>query len=312
MFRYLLRRVLYLIPVWLGISLIAFALANLAPGDPAWLTLQRQLNRPPTGAELAQARDAMGLDDPFVVRYVTWLGKALTGDFGTSYASGGSVFEELARRFPNTLQLAITSLLIALALALPLGVLSAIKRNSLIDHLTRVSALLGAAVPSYWLAYLLNLIFAIHLSLLPVAGRGTWQHLILPSVTLAMAATASLMRLTRAELLEVLGQDYIQTARAKGLSARSVHLHHAFRNALLPVVTVTGMRFGALLGGTVIIETVFAWPGVGKFIVDSIFNRDYPVIQGFVLFMGTVFIVINLLVDLSYAWLDPRIQLIRT
>jgi peptide/nickel transport system permease protein len=311
MSRYLLRRVLALIPVWLGISFIAFALANLAPGDPAWLTLQRELNRPPNGEELARAREAMGLNEPFVVRYVTWLGKAVTGDFGTSYANGGPVFEELARRFPNTLQLAVISLLIALGLALPLGVLSAVKRNSLLDHFARVNALIGAAMPSYWLAYLLILIFAIHLSLLPVAGRGTWQHAVLPSVTLAMAATASLMRLTRAELLEVLGQDYVRTARAKGLNARAVHLRHAFRNALIPVVTVVGMRFGALLGGTVIVETIFAWPGVGKYMVESIFNRDYPVIQGFVLFMGTVFILVNLLVDLSYAWLDPRIQLVR-
>lgn len=311
MTRYLLRRVLYLIPVWLCISFIAFSLANLAPGDPAWLMLQRELGRPPSSEELVQARQDMGLDAPFVVRYVNWLGKAVTGDFGTSYANGEPVFEELARRFPNTLQLAVASLIIALALALPLGVLSAIKRDTMLDHFTRFNALIGAAVPSYWLAYLLILVFAIHLSLLPVAGRGTWQHLVLPSVTLAMAATASLMRLTRAELLEVLSQDYVKTARAKGLSEQSINLRHAFRNALIPVVTVAGMRFGALLGGTVIVETIFAWPGVGKFMVDSIFNRDYPVIQGFVLFMGTVFILVNLLVDVSYAWLDPRIQLVR-
>ncbi len=312
MTRYLLRRVLYLVPVWLGISFIAFSLANLAPGDPAWLMLQRELGRPPTAEQLAQTREEMGLDDPFVVRYVTWLGKAATGDFGTSYANGKPVFEELAQRFPNTLQLAVVSLLIALAVALPLGVLSAIKRNSVLDHVTRFNALLGAALPSYWLAYLLILVFAIHLSLLPVAGRGTWQHLVLPSVTLAMAAMASLMRLTRAELLEVLSQDYVQTARAKGLNEQTINMRHAFRNALIPVVTVAGMRFGGLLGGTVIVETIFAWPGVGKFMVDSIFNRDYPVIQGFVLFMGTVFILVNLLVDVSYAWLDPRIQLART
>lgn len=311
MTRYLLRRVLYLIPVWLGISLIAFSLANLAPGDPAMLSLQRELGRPPTAEELARTRADMGLDAPFAARYVAWLGNAVRGDFGTSYANGKPVFDELALRFPNTLQLAVASLIISLAVALPLGVLSAIKRNSVLDHLTRLNALLGAAVPSYWLAYLLILAFAIHLSLLPVAGRGTWQHLVLPAVTLAMAATASLMRLTRAELLEVLSQDYIQTARAKGLNEQSVNLRHAFRNALIPVVTVAGMRFGGLLGGTVIVETIFAWPGVGKFMVDSIFSRDYPVIQGFVLFMGTVFILVNLLVDLSYAWLDPRIQLAR-
>jgi nickel ABC transporter permease subunit NikB len=311
MSRYLLRRILYLAPVWLGISFVAFALANLAPGDPASILLQSQFGRPPTAEELALKREELGLNAPFIARYATWLRDAVAGDFGTSYTTGEPVFQELANRFPNTLQLAVISLLIALTIALPLGVLSALKRDSLLDHLTRVNALLGAAMPSYWVAYLLILMFAVWLPLLPVAGRGTWQHLVLPSVTLALAATASLMRLTRAEMLEVLGQDYVQTARAKGLSARAVTLRHAFRNALITVVTVVGMLFGGLLGGTVIVETIFAWPGIGKFVVDSIFYRDYPVIQGFVLFMGTVFILVNLVVDLTYAWLDPRIQVVR-
>ncbi len=309
MTRYLLRRLAYLIPVWLGISFIAFALANLTPGDPARLMLQRDLGRQPTGEEVAVARAEMGLDDPFVIRYGHWLGDALTGNLGTSYRTGEPVLGALLGRFPYTLQIAILGLLGAVALALPLGILGAVWRNSPLDHLSRVVALIGAAMPSYWVAYLLILVFAVRLQLLPVAGRGTWQHLVLPAVTLGLAASASLMRLTRSEMLEVLGQDFVRTGWAKGLGARAVIIGHALRNALIPVMTVAGMRFAGLLGGAVIVETIFAWPGIGKFVLDSIFDRDYPVIQGFVVFMGTVFLLINLLVDLGYAALDPRIRL---
>jgi peptide/nickel transport system permease protein len=206
-------------------------------------------------------------------------------------------------------QIAVLGLIGAVLIAVPIGVMGAVWRNSPIDHFSRVLSLLGAAMPSYWVAYLLILVFSVRLQLLPVAGRGTWQHLILPSVTLGLAASASLMRLTRSEMLEVLGQDFIRTGRAKGLGSRAVLIGHALRNALIPVVTVAGMRFAGLLGGAVIVETIFAWPGIGKFVLDSIFDRDYPVIQGFVLFMGTVFLLINLAVDLSYAFLDPRIRL---
>jgi peptide/nickel transport system permease protein len=172
-----------------------------------------------------------------------------------------------------------------------------------------VLALVGAAMPSYWVAYLLILVFAVRLHLLPVAGRGTWQHYVLPSVTLGLAASASLMRLTRSEMLEVLGQDFVRTGWSKGLGSRAVIIGHALRNALAPVLTVAGMRFAGLLGGAVIVETIFAWPGIGKFVLDSIFDRDYPVIQGFVIFMGTIFLLVNLAVDLGYAMLDPRIRL---
>jgi peptide/nickel transport system permease protein len=307
--RYLLRRLAYLVPVWLGISFIAFALANLTPGDPARLMLQRELGRQPTGDEVALARAEMGLDDPFVIRYGRWLGDAVSGNLGTSYRTGEPVLGALLGRFPYTLQIAILGLLGAVALALPLGILGAVWRNSPLDHLSRVLALIGAAMPSYWVAYLLILVFAVRLQLLPVAGRGTWQHLVLPAVTLGLAASASLMRLTRSEMLEVLGQDFVRTGWAKGLGARAVVVGHALRNALIPVMTVAGMRFAGLLGGAVIVETIFAWPGIGKFVLDSIFDRDYPVIQGFVVFMGTVFLLINLLVDLGYAALDPRIRL---
>jgi peptide/nickel transport system permease protein len=311
MARYLLRRLIYLVPVWLGISFVAFSLANLTPGDPARLMLQRQLERQPTAEEVARARDDLQLDDPFIVRYVRWLGDAMTGDLGTSYRTGESVLGALMDRFPNTLQITLLGLLLALAVALPLGVMSAVWRRSPIDHASRIVALLGASMPSYWVAYLLILLFAVRLKVLPVAGQGTWQHLVLPSVTLGLGACASLMRLTRSEMLEVLGQDFIRTSRAKGLGPRAVVVGHALRNALIPVTTVAGLRFAGLLGGAVIVETIFAWPGIGKFVLDSIFDRDYPVVQGFVMFMGTVFLLVNLLVDLSYAWLDPRIRLSR-
>ena len=309
MSRYLLRRLAYLIPVWLGISFVAFALANLTPGDPARLMLQRGLGRQPTGAEVATAREELGLNDAYIVRYGRWLGGAVTGDLGTSYRTGEPVLGALLGRFPNTFQIAVLGLLGAILVALPLGVLAAVWRNSPLDHLSRVLALVGAAMPSYWVAYLLILVFAVRLQLLPVAGRGTWQHYVLPSVTLGLAASASLMRLTRSEMLEVLGQDYVRTGWSKGLGSRAVIIGHALRNALAPVMTVAGMRFAGLLGGAVIVETIFAWPGIGKFVLDSIFDRDYPVIQGFVIFMGTIFLLVNLIVDLGYAALDPRIRL---
>ena len=309
MARYVLRRMVYLGPVWLGISFVAFALSSLTPGDPARLTLQRQLERQPTAAEVARVRQDLGLDDPFVVRYIRWVGHAITGDLGTSYRTGESVLPALLGRFPNTLLIAALGLAAAVAVALPLGVLAAVWRNSPLDHLSRILALLGASMPSYWVAYLLILLFAVRLQVLPVAGRGTWQHTVLPSVTLGLAACASLMRLTRSEMLEVLGQDFVRTSRAKGLGPRAVVVGHTLRNALIPVVTVAGTRFAGLLGGAVIVETIFAWPGIGKFVLDSIFDRDYPVIQGFVVFMGSVFLIVNLVVDLSYGLLDPRIRL---
>ncbi|MDQ3657306.1 MAG: ABC transporter permease [Chloroflexota bacterium] len=308
MLRYMARRLAYLAPVWVGISVVAFALANLTPGDPARLMLQRQLGRQPTASEVLSARGDMGLDKPAALRYFDWLINALQGDLGTSYRTGDSVLASLVGRFPYTLQIAAIGLLIALAIALPLGVVSAIWRNSPVDHFTRVVALLGASMPGYWVAYLLILLFSVQLGLLPVAGRGSWQHLVLPALTLGLGGCASLMRLTRSEMLEVLGQDYVRTGRAKGLRGRTVVVRHALRNALIPVTTVIGMRFAGLLGGAVIVETIFAWPGIGKLVVDAIFDRDYPMIQGFVIFMGTVFLLVNLIVDVSYGVLDPRIR----
>lgn len=309
MLRFVLRRLVYLVPVWIGISLVAFTLANLTPGDPARLALQRSLGRQPTAEETAAAREQMGLNDPAPIRYLNWLGDAITGDLGTSYRTGQPVLESLIERFPNTLQIAGAGLLLAIAIAIPLGVLAAVYRRSAIDHVSRVVALLGASMPSYWVAYLLILLFSVQLGMLPVAGSTTWQHAVMPALTLGIGGSASLMRLTRSEMLETLNQDYIRTARAKGLHSRTLLVSHALRNTMIPISTVLGMRFAGMLGGAVIVETIFSWPGIGKLVVDAIFDRDYPMIQGFVIFMGTAFLLINLIVDLGYGLIDPRIRL---
>jgi len=308
---FILRRLVYLIPVWIGISLVAFILANLAPGDPARLALQRELGRQPTAEETAVLREQMGLNDAAPIRYLNWLGDALTGDLGTSYRTGQPVLDSLADRFPTTLQIAGFGLLLAIAIAIPLGILAAVYRQGPIDHLSRVIALLGASMPSYWVAYLLILVLSVRLGWLPVAGSQTWQHAVMPAITLGIGGSASLMRLTRSEMLETLNQDYIRTARAKGLHSRALMLRHALRNTMIPISTVLGMRFAGMLGGAVIVETIFSWPGIGKLVVDAIFDRDYPMIQGFVIFMGTAFLLINLIVDLGYGVIDPRIRLAR-
>lgn len=306
---YLLRRILALVPTWLGISLFAFALSNLAPGDPAELILQRQQDEPPTPAQLEAFRDRNGLNDAFLVQYVRWVDHAVQGDLGTSFRSGKPVLGELASRFPATLQITVPAFLAAILMALVVGVLSAVRRGSLSDHASRVGALVADSVPSFVLAYLLIIVFSVSLGLLPVAGRGSWKNLVLPVLTLGLGATAGLMRLLRSSLLDVLGEDYVRTARAMGLPPHRVILHHALKNALIPVVTVAALTFGGFVTGTVIVETVFAWPGVGKYVVDAIFARDYTVIQGFVVFTGTVFVILNLVVDVLYTSLDPRVRL---
>jgi peptide/nickel transport system permease protein len=305
---FILRRIAFLLPVWLGISLFAFVLANLTPGDPARLALQREIGGQPTAEQVAEARDRLGLDDPAPVRYVRWVTDAVTGDLGTSYRTGTPVLESLADRFPTTLQIAGLGLALSIAIAIPVGVLAAVYRQSGIDHASRVLALVGASMPSYWVAYLLILLFSVRLGWLPVAGSSTWQHALLPAVTLGIGGSASLMRLVRSEMLETLGQDYVRTARSKGLNQRIVVMRHALRNALIPTTTVIGMRFAGMLGGAVIVETIFSWPGIGKLIVDAIFDRDYPMIQGFVVFMGTAFLLINLIVDIGYGIIDPRVR----
>ena len=306
---YVVRRTLSLVPIWLGISLFAFALATLSPSDPATLILEREQDEPVTPEQIEEFRERFGLNDPFVVQYARWVGRALQGDLGVSFRSGQPVLAELTSRFPATLQVAVPGFAVAVLVAVGVGVLSAVRRGALSDHGSRVAALLADSVPSFVLAYLLIIVFSVELHLLPVAGRGTLRHLVLPVLTLGLATSASLMRLTRSSLLEVLDEDYVRTARAMGLSWRTVVLRHALKNALIPVVTLAALVLGSLVTSTVIVETVFAWPGIGKYVVDSIFARDYAVIQGFVVFTGTIFVLVNLVVDLLYVRLDPRVRL---
>jgi peptide/nickel transport system permease protein len=306
---YLARRLLILPGLLFGISLISFTLLNLAPGDPAeiLLRLQQPGAEAPREAVLA-VRQAWHLDDPLPLRYGQWLCGAVHGDLGTSYRSGKAILHELGQRLPATLMLAAASLAMAISLSLPLGIGAAVWRGSPLDGLSRFLGLLGTSVPSYVLALALMWLLAVQLHWLPAIGYGGPQHLVLPALTLGAGVSASLMRLTRASLLEVLAQDYVRTARAKGVREGTVIGVHALKSALLPVVTVLGMSLGHLLGGAVIVETIFGWPGVGKYAVDAIFLRDYPVIQGFVLYMAVIFLFINLAVDLAYRWLDPRLH----
>lgn len=306
---YLARRLIALPPLLVGISIISFMLLNFAPGDAAEITLRRQNGGvTPSREAVVQLRQELGLEDPLPLRYVRWVSGAVQGDLGVSYRSGDSIAVELFRRLPATLLLAATALALAVAAGIPLGVLAAVKRGSWLDSGCRLLALMGAAVPSYVMAPALMLLFAVKLNWLPAIGYGSPKNLILPAVALSMGTMAQLMRLTRASVLDVLGQDYMRTARAKGLTEGVVVWRHALKNALLPVVTVLGTSTGYLLGGAVIIETIFGWPGVGQFVVIGISQRDYPVVQGFVLYIAVIFVLVNLAVDISYRWLDPRLH----
>jgi peptide/nickel transport system permease protein len=308
---YALRRVLLLIPTLIGISLLTFGLTHLTPGDPAAGYVSRITGQPGSLAQIARARHDLGLDRSLPSQYFHWVGHAVRGDFGLSYSSHAPVRHELLRRVPYTLQLAIPAALLALLIAIPAGIVCAVKRNRLVDQVVRVASLAGASMPSFWLALILIIVFAVHLHLVPVAGRGGWRNLVLPVVTLAMAPAASLTRFIRSSVLEALSSDYVTTARAKGLREWRVVGRHAFRNALVPVVTAFGNSIGYLLAGATVIETIFVWPGVGKLLVDAILQRDYPMVEAFILYAGAAFAVVNLLIDLSYGMIDPRISLVR-
>ncbi len=306
---YVARRVAYLIPTWLAITLLAFLVAQLAPGDPASSYFERLNGRPPGRLELARTRHQLGLDQPALERYLRWLGHAVHGDLGTSYSSGLPVTHELLSRFPATLELAAAATLLAVLLGVPLGILTAIRRNRPIDHITRGASLITASAPSFWVAYMLIILFSVKLRLLPSFGTGGLDHLILPALALGLGEAGLVGRLARSSMLEVLREDYITTARARGLPERRVIWQHALRNALIAVVTQIGLVFGFLLAYSAIIEVIFVWPGIGRLAVDAINQRDYPMIEGFVVFAGTVFILVNLAVDLIYLALDPRISL---
>ena len=307
--RYVARRLATLPLLMVGISIISFLLLNFAPGDAAEITLKRQNSGiSPSKEAVAALRQELGLDAPLPVRYGRWVSDAVRGDLGESYRTGSSISGELFRRMPATLLLATTALALAVAVGIPLGVLAAVKRGTWLDTACRMLALVGAAIPSYVMAPALMLLFAVKLNWLPAIGYGSPEQLILPAVALSFGTMAQLMRLTRASLLEVLGQDYMRTARAKGLTETVIVWQHGLKNALLPVVTVLGTSTGYLLGGAIIIETIFGWPGVGQFMITGITQRDYPVVQGFVIYIAVIFLLVNLIVDISYRWLDPRLH----
>ena len=292
-----------------GISIISFMLLNFAPGDAAEITLMRQNGGVAPSQEAIQAlRQDLGLNDALPIRYGRWVSNAVRGDLGESYRTGGSIAAELFLRLPATLLLAATALALAVAAGIPLGVMAAVKRGTWLDTGCRLTALVGAAVPSYVMAPALMLLFAVKLDWLPAIGYGSPQNLILPAIALSFGTMSQLMRLTRASLLEVLEQDYMRTARAKGMTENIVVWRHGLKNSLLPVVTVLGTSMGYLLGGAVIVETIFGWPGIGQFVVTGISQRDYPVVQGFVLYVAVIFLFVNLAVDVSYRWLDPRLH----
>ncbi|WP_105316936.1 ABC transporter permease [Thermus tenuipuniceus] len=334
MWSYVLRRLLGLVPVLFGITLLVFLFLQLIPGDPA----QAILGERGTPEQLAALREKLGLNKPLYVQYLTFVRNILTGDLGTSAVSTIPVAEELKRRWPATFELALAATLVAVVFGIPVGILAAVRKNSLLDTLSMSLSLVGVSMPVFWLGLLLVYLFAVNLHWLPTGGRlstdlaidfrpitgflvldgmlalkpevlmDALRHLILPALTLGTIPLAILTRITRSAMLEVLSQDYVRTARAKGLAERQVILKHALKNALLPVVTIVGLQFGTLLGGAILTETIFSWPGIGSYIYEGILNRDYPVVQAGVLVVATVFVLVNLLVDLSYALLDPRIQ----
>lgn len=307
---FVVRRLVSLIPTWIGISLFAFVLSVGAPGDPAELILNAQLDEPPTEQQLADFRARTGLDDPLPVQYLTFLGEVVRGDLGTSFRTGESVREEMTSRIGPTLQIAVPAFALSTLLAIVFGTWAALRRNRLVDHVSRTFALVFESIPTFALAYLLIIVLSVQLGLLPVAGRGTPQHLVLPIMTLTLATCATMMRLMRSSMLDVLHEGHMRTARAIGLRPRTVIWRWALKNAIGPVITLAGLVLAGFVTGTVIVETVFAWPGLGRYVVDAVFDRDYAVIQGFVVFAGTVFVLVNLVVDIVAAGIDPRIRIL--
>lgn len=316
MLQYIIRRMLTVIPVLLVMSVLIFSLVHLAPGDPVLVILgsSEQANLDP--AMIQAVREELNLDAPLHVQYFRFLRGVLHADFGRSFQLRKPVLEIILSRMPATIQLTIASTLISLILSLPLGIVSAIRRNSLIDHFSMTFAVIGLSIPNFWFGLILILFFAVELGWLPSFGIGYWDeglgsvlsHLILPSLTLGLSMMAMVTRMTRSTLLEVINEEYIRTARAKGLAEGRVIYKHALRNALIPVITVVGMQFGTLLGGAIITETIFAWPGMGRLMINAILRRDFPMVQGLTLIFTAAFVFVNLLVDITYSFLDPRIR----
>lgn len=304
MLTYVGRRILVSVPTLFGVATIVFVIVRMLPGDPARLVAGPLA----TDEDVARIRHQIGMDQPIGVQYLTFIAGLLRGDLGRSTQTGDTVIHDILLAFPNTLELAVISTVVATLVGITLGVLAATRRNSWLDVVLSGTAVFGVSMPVYWLGLMLIIVFSIQLHLFPVAGNSEPFSWVLPSVTLASFSVGLIARMTRSSMLEVLGQDFVRTARAKGADPRSVLVRHALRNALLPVLTSIGLQFGALLGGAVLTETIFSWPGVGRLLVASIFQRDYPIVQGVVFMLAFVFIAVNLTVDLLYAYVDPRIR----
>jgi peptide/nickel transport system permease protein len=302
--KYVIRRLLQAVLVVLGVSLIVFVMIRITPGDP----VRTYLGESATDQQVAEYRHYLGLDEPLPLQYVRFLQRAVSGDLGNSLTYHQPATIVLAEHLPATLQLSFVSLALALLVAVPLGVLSAVRRDSVWDYLGMTLAMLGQSLPAFWLGLVLMLIFAVNLHWLPTSGSGGLPFLVLPSVTLGAYMAGLFTRLVRSGLLEVLGEDYVRTARAKGLPDRVVLYGHALRNMAIPLVTVIGLQFGTLLGGAVVVETVFSWPGVGTAAVTAIGARDYALVQAVVLVVSLFFVAVNLMIDLLYAYIDPRIH----
>ena len=304
MLQYLIKRLLSTIPVLIGISVLLFFMLRMLPGDPAQVLAGQMASQ----EDIQLIRHQLGLDRPIHVQYAFFLSRLARFDLGRSARTQNPVTEEIWARLPNTMLLAVVAITLACLFGIPAGIISAVRPYTWIDYVVTSTAIFGISMPVFWLGLMLVVVFSIILQWLPAGGTGTWKHIILPSFTLAAFVVAFIARMTRSSMIEVLSQDYTTTARSKGLKEQVVIIKHALINALIPIITVVGLQFGMLLGGAVLTETVFAWPGVGRLIVDSILARDYPVIQGAILVFGLLYILVNLVVDLLYAYVDPRIR----
>lgn len=310
MLAYMAKRILLTIPAMLFVSIISFSLVFLAPGDPAEVLLTSPQGSP-SPEVIEEYRVRMGFDQPVYVQYLRWLNNVLHGELGYSFMSEKPVVDTIMRCFQATLKLSIVGMIISIMVSIPLGILAAIKNNTIIDDFCRLGALIGVSIPNFWQAFLLIMLFSVYLDWLPVAGYGNGgdlEHMILPAVVLGTSSAAVTTRLMRSSLLEALNQDYIITARAKGLPEWIVIGKHALKNALIPVVTMLALSLGFLLNGAVVVEWIFGWPGIGDLVVDSIYCRDYTMIQGSILFVSLIFVTLNVIVDISYTYLDPRIR----
>ncbi len=304
MLRFLIRRVLLTIPVVLGVATLVFSLIHLVPGDPA----QAMLGESAAPADMAELRVKLGLDQPLVVQYGRFLRGLAVGDLGVSLRTSQPVAAAIGERMPATVELGVVAMILATVLAVPLGIVAAVRAGTLVDHTATTLALIGISMPNFWLGPLLAIVFSVTLGWLPVSGRGTLAHLVLPAVTLGAPLAAVIARMTRASVIEELREPYVLAARARGVSGPRAVLRHAFRNSLIPIVTVLGLQFGAVLTGAVITETIFAWPGVGRLLIQSIGFRDYPIVQGCILLIAVTYVSVNLVTDLLYGFLDPRIR----